>query len=138
MNANPTRGRNDRMRRATVTLAAWTAAWLLTLATATFVPTALLPGNVIVALAAIALNIVVGIGMIRANKKHLEVQDELHQRMQLEAMSVTLGLAMVVGLAWSTLGTAGVLAFESQISHLVVFIALTYLSALAVLHWKYR
>ncbi|MEO1573634.1 MAG: hypothetical protein AAFU65_01590 [Pseudomonadota bacterium] len=139
MNAtpSPSGNRDARIRTSTRQLAAWTGAWLVTLAVATFGPVLLWSGATLPTLVAVAANVLVGIGMIRANKRHLECLDEMQQRLQLEAMGVTLGLSLVAGLAWSTLDIADVLHFHAEIAHLCFFVGLTYLASIALLRRKY-
>lgn len=117
--------RATRTRKDTLNLAGWTGAWLASLAVATFGPL-LLWESVVLSLAAVIVNLGLGAGMIVANKRHLEGLDELQQRIQLEAMALTLGVAMVGGLAYSVLDVTNVVTFDAEISHLVILMGLTY------------
>ncbi|MCF6144675.1 hypothetical protein PMAG_a1531 [Pseudoalteromonas mariniglutinosa NCIMB 1770] len=64
--------------------------------------------------------------MIMANKRHLSGLDELQQRLHLNAMAITLGGSLVFGLAYSVLQTSGVISLRQGISHLVMFMGITY------------
>ena len=64
--------------------------------------------------------------MIVANKRHLKGLDEMHQKIQLEAMALSLGVGLVVGLSYSTLDVTDLIAFDAEISHLVILMGLTY------------
>lgn len=128
---------SEEKRKRTVRLAAWTSAWVVTMAIATFGPVVLWDSNLITVIA-IAVNLLVGVGMIFANRDHLASLDELEQRLQLEAMGVTLGVGLIVGLAYSNLDTTDVIPFHAEISHLVIVMSLTYMSALLLLKRKYR
>ena len=111
--------------RNTKRLCYWTVAWLLTLAIATFGPLLAWESRTI-SIFAVALNLAVGIGMIIANKRHLEGMDELHRKVQLEAMAMALGVALIAGLSYSTLDITNVIPFDAEISHLVFLIGITY------------
>ena len=56
--------------------------------------------------------------------------DELQQKVQLEAMALALGVAIVVGLAYSNLDIANVIQQDAEISHLVMLIGVTYMASL--------
>ena len=126
-----------RTRRNTIRLAWWTGAWLVTMAIAVFGPVIAWESKV-VSLGAILVNVAAGIGMIAANKRHLEGLDELQRKIQLEAMAMALGVGLVVGLAYSTLDVVDVIAVDAEISFLVILIALTYLGGVFIGRRKYQ
>ena len=119
-----------RQKRNTQRLALWTAAWVLTMAVATFGPTFIWVGNKLLSVIAIGVNLAVGAGMIIANKRHLLGLDEMQQRVQLEAMGITLGVGLVAGLGYSLLDITDVIAVDAEIAFLVILMSLTYLTAL--------
>lgn len=124
--------------RNTVLLGVWTGAWLLTMAVANFGPKLIWQSNDLFTMLAILINLGVGFGMILANKRHLNGQDEMHQKIQLEAMALSLGVGLVVGLAYSNLDVTNLIAFDADISHLVILMALTYLVGIFAGFRKYR
>ena len=128
----------SKVRRQTRKLGYWTLAWLLTMALANFGPPFLWDSNAMFTIGAIGLNLLVGIGMIVANKDHLRSLDEMQQKIHLEAMGVTLGVALVVGLAYSNLDISNIISFDAEISHLVILMGLTYLATLVNLNRKMR
>jgi hypothetical protein len=89
-------------------------------------------------LLAIGVNIALGIGMILANRRFVNDGDELEKKIQLESMGLTLGLAVVVGLAYSLLDTTNLISSDAEISILVIFIGLTYIITTVVNTKKYR
>ncbi len=119
-------------------LALWTTAWLLTMALASFGPTLLWAENKAWSAFAIALSTLVGAIMIFANKRHLQSLDELQQRIQLEAMGVTLGVGLVLGLSYSNLAISNLIPGEAEISVLVIIMGLCYLLSVVVGAWKHR
>ena len=134
----PASGWQTNVKRQTIRLAYWTLAWLVSMAVATFGPLALWSGNKTVTLIAIGANVVIGFGMIRANKNHLQSLDELQRKISLEAMGLALGVGLVVGLAYSNLDVANIIGFDAEISHLVILVALTYLAAMVRGNRKYQ
>jgi len=120
---------NDWVRnnvRNTALLGAWTLAWLATMALATFGPKFIWELNQGLTILAILINLGVGFGMIVANKRHLKGLDEMHQKIQLEAMALSLGVGLVVGLGYSNLDVTNIIAFDAEISHMVILMGLTY------------
>ena len=88
----------SRTNKTTIRLAIWTGLWLATMALASFGPEFVWNSNQMLTIAAIILNLGIGIGMISANIQHLKVLDEMMQRIQLEAMGLSLGIGVVGGL----------------------------------------
>ena len=131
-------GWHSNVRRQTVKLAYWTLAWLITMAIATFGPQFLWAADGPLTLIAIVINLLIGFGMIWANKEHLKSLDELQQRIHLEAMGITLGVGLVVGLAYSNLDVSNVIRADAEISHLVILMGLTYLAGVFIGTRKYQ
>jgi hypothetical protein len=126
-----------RTRRNTIRLAWWTGAWLVTMAIAVFGPVVAWESKLI-SMGAILVNVAAGIGMIVANKQHLDGLDELQRKIQLDAMALALGVGLVVGLAYSTLDVVNVIAVDAEISFLVILISLTYLGGVFIGRQKYQ
>jgi hypothetical protein len=120
----------------TRTLALWTSLWLVTTAMATFIPFQSLQ---LVSLhwVSILLNLLVGLKMIQTNVQYIRSLDELMQKIHMEAMAITLGLSVVVGIAYSLLDITNLISMDSEISFLVMFIGLTYISMVAYLQKKF-
>ena len=124
-------------KRNTARLGFWTGLWLLTLALAVFGPLLVWDSRMLT-LAGMILNLGVGVGMIVANKTHLQGLDEMQQRIQLEAMALALGVALVAGLAYSTADITDLINFNAEISHLVFLIGITYGIGVFAGRRKYR
>lgn len=116
----------------------WTSAWLLSLAIATFGPRFLWQDQPVLSLAGILLNLAIGIGMIFANKRYLNGLDELQRKVQLEAMALALGVAVVAGISYSVLDNINLISFDAEISHLVMLIGITYLIAIITGNRRYQ
>ncbi|OFI32169.1 hypothetical protein [Alteromonas lipolytica] len=117
--------RNQHNRRR---LAGFTLAWLLSLALIYFGHRFVWDGDKLITGVMGAINLLLGAGMMWANKIMLNGLDELEQKIQLEAMGLSLGVGLVGGFAYSALAKTGVLPFAAEISHLAVLMALTYLA----------
>lgn len=122
----------------TVRLGIWTAAWVLSLAFATFGPMFIWESGTLPSILAIAVNLAIGVGMILANKHHLRGLDELQRNMQLEAMAVSLGVGLITGLAFSTMDVVNLIHFDAEISHMVILMSITYAISLTISRRKYR
>ncbi len=130
MNDSQTDNWASRTHKNTVRLGFWTAAWVLSLALATFGPLLVWGENSPLTSLALALNLAAGAGMILANKHHLKGLDELQQKIQLEAMALALGVALVVGLAYSTADQTNLIPVDAEISYLVILISFTYMAGI--------
>ncbi|KPH64628.1 hypothetical protein AMS58_19810 [Pseudoalteromonas porphyrae] len=125
---------NQRNKMNTASLAKWTLFWMLSLAFVSFGPNLLWEGNIILSVIAVVINLAVGLMMILANKRHLQGLDEMQQRLQLNAMAITLGATLIVGLAYSSLDNSALIPFTADISHLVIFMGLTYFFTTLFMH----
>jgi len=137
MTTDPVKTRKTKIKHNTLVMSVWTAAWVLSMALATFGPILIWHYDRTLSLLAIAVNLSLGAGMIWTNKRHIEFMDELERKIHLEAMAITLGVGMVVGLAYSTLEIANLIG-QAQIAHLVIIQGMTYLGALGFGKMKYR
>ena len=79
-----------------------------------------------------------GVGMIIANKNHLQGLDELQRKMHLEAMALSLGVGLIIGLAFSTMEIVNLINFDAEISHMVLLMSITYMIGLTISRRKYR
>lgn len=138
---NQKRNRSDwskETKRSTARLAAWTILWVVTVALPAFGPALLWGENDLINLLVIVLNIGIGIGMIKANIQHIKLQDEMMQKVQLEAMGVTLGVALVGGIAYSLLDITNVIPFDSEIGFLIMLMGVAYLISIAINMKRYK
>ena len=76
--------------------------------------------------------------MIWANKNHLAGLDELQRQIQLQAMGITLGVGLVLGMAYVNLAQHNYLTGHAEISHRVMLMALGYLLAVFLGVRKYQ
>jgi len=119
-------------------LAYWSGAWVLTTAIATFGPKFLWDHNSSISILAILINTIIGGGMILMNRKYTNGLDELHRKVNMEAMAIALGVGVVGGLSYSMLDIANVIPFDAEIGHLVLLIGVTYFIAFIVGSIRYK
>lgn len=119
-------------------LAFWTGAWVATMALTNFGPRFLWDDNTTLTLIAVGFNLLVGFGMIMANRRHLQGMDELQQKIHLDAMGITLGVGLVCGLSYSNLDVTNLIPAHAEISHLVILMGLTYIVALFIGQRNYQ
>lgn len=125
-------------RKSTLKLGIWTGAWVITTALVAFGPKFLWEENNTITLLAITLNLAVGVIMIIANKRYVNSLDELQRKIQLEAMGIALGVAVVFGIGYSMLDITNIIANDAEISHLIILIALTYIAGCVIGTLRYR
>ena len=126
------------VKKNTLNLAFWTCSWLVTLAVVAFGPKFIWDFNVHISSIAILINTIVGIGMIGANIKHINSLDELQKKITLEAMGISLGVAIVGGLSYSMLDVSNVIPWDAEISGLVFLIGITHMIALFIGKMRYQ
>lgn len=106
----------------------WAIAYVLSMALATLGSEFLWEeSNKWLTIAAILLNLGIGIGMVVANIRHLDTLDEMMRKIQLEAMAISLGAGVIGGLSYSLLDTENLIPFDAEIGHLIILIGVTYL-----------
>jgi hypothetical protein len=126
------------IRRNAKQLFYWSFAWVFTMAVVAFGPKLLWDFNPLISVLGIIVNTIIGIGMILANKRHLNGLDEMQRKLNLEAMAIALGVAVVGGLSYSMLDINNVIAYDAEIGHLVALIGITYLVGVIVGNLRYK
>ena len=76
--------------------------------------------------------------MICAFKGILLAMDDLQRLIQFEAISLALGVGVVVGVSYELLEDVKLIAFEPEISHLIMFIGFSYMFGLLLGNRRYR
>lgn len=130
--------RATRNKKTTASLRNWTIAWLATTAAAAFGPKLVWNFAALPTILFVLINVVVGLGMILAIRRHLLGLDELEQKIFLDAGALTLGVGLVFGLSYDLLEDIKLISFEPQIHHLGMLMCITFLVGMIAGHWKYR
>lgn len=123
---------------ATKQLGIWTGTWLVSQALLTFSSKLFWGHSDMANGLALLLYLTLGIKMVLANRNLLKALDELERQLHLESMAVTLGLTLVVGLGYSTLDIINMIPFDAEISFLVIFMGLCYLTTLLINKRRYQ
>mgnify|MGYP001308941694 FL=1 len=116
----------------------WGLAWVLATAGATFGPELLWGYDTLITSIGIAIQLALGFGMIWAFKGVLLAMDDLQRLIQLEAISLALGVGIVVGTSYELLEDVKLITFEPEISHLIMLMILTYMLGLVLGNRHYR
>jgi len=119
-------------------LALWTTLWVTTLALVVFGNLYLWSDNNTITIILLIINLLIGVGMIIANIKHLKSLDELQRKIHLEAMGLALGIALILGISYSTMDVTNLINFDAEISHLVIVIGLSYFAGVVIGQYRYR
>ena len=118
-------------------LLGWTLAWVLSLAFLTGAENTLW-NDLIYTKIGLLINLVIGIGMIVAHKNLFKTYDELQKKIQFEAMAITLGLAVVVGLTYEVSFDFGVIDKEPEFEYLMLFICFSYVASNIISAIRYK
>ena len=118
-------------------LLGWTFAWVLSLA--------FLSGGVnylweslLITKIGLLINLSIGVGMIIANKNLFNHYDELQKKIQLEAMALTLGLTVIVGIVYEVSFDCGVINSEPETEFLILFTSFSYIVSTFINSRRYR
>ena len=130
--------RNQMVLKDTKNLAFWTMTWVITMAIANFGPVYLWNGNSMITILSIIVNAGFGVMMILANIRHLQVMDEMQRKVHMDAMGISLGAAVVLGLAYSNMDVSNIISFDAEISHLVILIGITYIISIVIGNLRYK
>jgi len=126
-----------RNKKSSIQLVIWTLVWTITMVLADKAELFGWYKSDGMALLAIAINTAIGIGMIFAYLRFLKNQDELHRKIQLEALSLAMGVTLVGSFTYSLLVTTGFIV-DAEISDIVLLMMFTYVVAVLVSHVRYR
>ena len=124
-------------KKQTKIMLVWTIAWVISLAFLSGGENSLWDSLLITKIGLI-INLAIGIGMIIANKNLFKTYDELQKKIQFEAMAITLGLAVVVGLTYEVSFDFGVIDKEPEFEYLMFFISFSYIASNIINARKYR
>ena len=134
----PKNGYQARTRTNVIQLFRWNGAWGVATALMAFGPKFLWNGALLLTLMAVGLDVAVGVGMILANKKYLAELDDLQQKVQLNSMGITLGVALIAGVPFSVMDAYHVIPFHADIGYLLILMSLTFAVSNLYGAWRYR
>jgi hypothetical protein len=118
-------------------LAGWTWSWVATLALATFGPQFIWDDHQLLTILFVGLNFANGIAMVIANRHFFNSLDELQRKIQLEALGITLGLTVIIGITYSLLDTTNLIDEDAEIGFLVGIIGVIYMVSTLIINKRY-
>lgn len=124
-------------KKQTKVMLGWTLAWVVSLAFLTGAENTLW-NDLIYTKIGLLINLVIGIVMIVAHKNLFKTYDELQKKIQFEAMAITLGLAVVVGLTYEVSFDFGVIDKEPEFEYLMLFICFSYVASTIISAIRYK
>jgi hypothetical protein len=128
----------SRARRSTLNLFLWAAIWVASFAIATFGPKFIWDKAAPITWVACAVTILIGIGAIIAHRNQIRDQDELLQRVTLQAFAITVGAVIIIGCPYTILQANRLVPSELGIPTLMVVISVTYLTSMLIGLKRYR
>jgi len=128
----------NRNRQNTRNVRNWTTAWVVSMAITAFGPRFIWEFQTMITLVSVVINLAFGFGMLLANRRYLRGVDEMQQRIMFDAMGLTLGVGLVVGLSYELLEDIKLITFQPEIAHLVIIMCLTYLGGIIAGHRKFQ
>ena len=115
----------------------WTLAWVGTMV---LVDKAVFYGwftSTYISVLGIVVNAALGLGMIKAFLRYLRDMDEMHRKIQLDSLSLSMGAGFVGGFSYSLLATTGFVT-DPEVSDIILLMGVTYMLALVIFHYRYR
>ena len=125
------------IKKNTKKLAIWTVAWVGSLAFLTGAENTLWD-NLIFTKIGLLINFAIGIGMIIANKNLFDHYDELQKKIHLEALALTLGLTVIVGISYEVSFDFGIINSEPETEYLIIFISFSYIVSVLLNSRRYK
>lgn len=119
-------------------LSLWTLIWVLTEALVVFGHQSLWSATPWITAVFLALNLLVGIGMVWTYKRLMTLMDELERKIQLESMGITLGLTLVAGIGYSVMDITNLIPWDAEIGILIFFTGACYIISMIVNTRRYR
>lgn len=136
--SNKTDKLESRLNKGTKQIFVWTLAWLLSNALVIFGAKLLWDNQREMTVAAIALNLILGIKLIFVFKNHLKDMDELQRKIHFNAMAISLGSTMIFGNAFGFLAPTGLIENTPSPSNLLIIMGISYIVAVIVNYRRYQ
>lgn len=116
----------------------WVCAWVISIGLLAIGPKLLWNLNTSMTIVVGLANLAIGVGMIMANMQFVKGQDEMQQKIFLEAAALTLGITVVFGGSYQLWGSVALISFEPQVWHLLCVMGLAFMIAMSAVTRKYR
>ncbi len=130
-------GFTARNMKSTIRLMCWAFAWTGTMVLADKAELYEWHSSALISILAIVINAGIGIGMIVTFMRYLKQLDELQRKIQLDALALSMGIALVGSFSYSLLVTANFIT-DAEISDIILLMTITYMVGLIVGQVRYR
>jgi hypothetical protein len=134
----PRNGYQSRVWKNTIRLASWGVGWVAATALMGLGPKFIWHKALWFTLLAVGLNVALGVGLILAHKIYIAELDELQRKVFLNALAITVGVAVIAGIPWSVMARYHLIPFHADIANLVLLMSLTYVVSVVYGNWRYR
>jgi hypothetical protein len=131
-------GYQSRIWKNFIWLFCWGVTWVAATALMGLGPKFLWNKALVFTLLAVGLEVAVGVGWILATKKYVMELDELQQRVWLNALGITVGVAFAAAPPLSVMDVYHVIPFHANISHVVMLMAVTFVVSFLYGARRYR
>ncbi len=121
----------------TIRFLCWTFAWSMTMVLADKAILYEWHSSALISAIAIVLNAGIGIGMILSYLRHLKYMDELQRKIQLDALAIAMGVALVGSFSYSLMVTAKFIT-DAEVSDIILLMTFTFVVSVIVGHLRYR
>ena len=123
--------------KSAIRLVCWSFAWVGTMVLADKAELYEWHSSSEISILAIAVNAVIGVGLIRTFIRYLKGLDELQRKIQLDALALSVGVGLVSSFSYSLLETAQLIS-DAEISDITLIIILTYVAGTIIGQVRYR
>src|SRR6185437_12571391 len=120
-------GYQSRTRANTMRLLRWNFTWAAVTLLMAFGPGFIWHKALVFTLLAVGLDVAMGVGMILATIKYVTELDDLQRKVYLNALGITVGVALITGVPYAVLDAYHVMHFKANFGHLVILMGLTFL-----------
>ena len=130
-------GWTARTRKNTIRLVSWVFAWTATMVLADKAELYQWYSSAWMSILAIVINGGIGLGMIVTFMRYLKQLDELQRKIQLDALALSMGIALVGSFSYSLLVTTNFIT-DAEISDIILLMTITYMVGLIIGQVRYR
>ncbi|RDV26830.1 hypothetical protein DXV75_07560 [Alteromonas aestuariivivens] len=126
------------MNAMTLRLAIWTGVWLVCVALVTFGAQYWWDYHPVITVWVMLVYVGSGVKLILVNRAYLQNLDELQRKIQLDAMTGTLGVGLVAGIGYDMADNLRLIDGPAQISILVMVMAVCYVVLVLIGSRRYQ
>ncbi len=129
---------DDSQKSTRKSLFIWTLLWLTSFGMTTFGTILLWEKAVIPSIISIFITSCLGLKMLGANWKNIKIQDEMYQKINLEAIAKAFGFTLLIGFTLFLLFIADITTIDVNMSIIAVVMSICYVIALVIGQRAYK